>query len=98
MPDRIDLIQRLLDRESVELNGGSEPVRNIASRYRNYAGVYTVPIWNGRQIAATVRIMFCVEFVFPEEANCAQEGIAWYEHSYFSCRMPNGSGRFADEQ
>ena len=91
-------MQRLLDGESVDVNGGSEPVRNIASRYHNYTGVYPVPIWNGRQIAATVRIIFCVEFAFPEEANCAQERIAWPEYLCFSCKMPHGSGRFAEEQ
>ena len=71
VPDRIDLMQRLLDGESVGLNGGSEPVRNIASRYDNYAGLYPVPIRNGRQIAATVRINYCT-FTFTARSGSAK--------------------------
>ena len=37
VPDRADVMQRLLDAESVDTNGQSESVQNIAARYGNIA-------------------------------------------------------------
>ncbi len=37
IPDRVEVMQKLMDGESIELNGTSESVRNIAARYANIA-------------------------------------------------------------
>ena len=37
VPDRVDVMQKLMDREPIDPNGKSESVRNIAARYANIA-------------------------------------------------------------
>ena len=37
VPDRVEVMQKLMDREPIDLNGKSESVRNIAARYANIA-------------------------------------------------------------
>lgn len=37
VPDRVEVMQKLMDREPMDLNGKSESVRNIAARYANIA-------------------------------------------------------------
>ena len=37
IPDRVEVMQRLMDGESIDLNGTSESVRNLATRYANIA-------------------------------------------------------------
>ena len=37
VPDRVEIMQRLMDGEAIDLNGKSESVRNIGARYANIA-------------------------------------------------------------
>ena len=37
IPDRVEVMQKLMDGESIDLNGTSESVRNLATRYANIA-------------------------------------------------------------